>query len=519
MTEVVNYYEYWEQYYEEYYDYYYEYIYWPKYYGVFNISNSSWCDGYTYNNISNTTDTVFNQTDDISQLYNVTLNNKSWCIWPHHGTFPPSPYEYPWKSKYDLDLINPIILTVSAICIAFAFLIFGLFVYQTVKVFRYNPKQRPDTLTIVLVTLCMIFHIIYCILDIISYYTYFVDYNYQSGIYINSATAWEIFWSLSKISLYSVFAYRYLMIAQKAVYKGNKNRKFIDYFCIVSAMIIQMILCTLFIIVYFRSLENEAHHHKLFKVYILLCWFILVIDCILVALLGYFIMQVIIKLIVQIEYAEMMAETAQISQNDDDTRSGSASRQSSQSPDQTQVVRVVSTPNSKPKRKKRKHSDKQMNLIYATTRIAVTCSISLTSSFVTQMIYSIAQQSGNDDLYWLTYTWSIDAVINMLCIYFSMAYAKDDYKKCCHDICKFHQCFMCCIIRIVEHRTHKKVSKRLKGVSEDLPKLVSDLKTCSTPVSPTSTNTVKAPDMEIVYDSTDVNSRQESIGTTSIEVP
>ena len=115
------------------------------------------------------------------------------------------------------------------------------------------------------------------------------------------------------------------------------------------------------------------------------------------------------------------------------------------------------------KNKKRKHkkSEEQTFLIHLTTRIALTCILSMVSSCIAQIIWLIADEIGYSgiDMLWAYYLHPTDSVINIFCVYFSMAFAKNHYQRICHDICRLHQCFLCCIMKIVDWKTNKKHTK------------------------------------------------------------
>eukprot|EP01084_Bolivina_argentea_P182564 315136_1 len=58
-------------------------------------------------------------------------------------------------------------------------------------------------------------------------------------------------------------------------------------------------------------------------------------------------------------------------------------------------------------------------LLHTATRIAVTMMISMLSSFVHQSVWLLTMELEHDNVRWVSYTWCMDGVINMLCVYLS----------------------------------------------------------------------------------------------------
>eukprot|EP01083_Nonionella_stella_P307388 1080138_1 len=93
----------------------------------------------------------------------------------------------------------------------------------------------------------------------------------------------------------------------------------------------------------------------------------------------------------------------------------------------------------------------QMQILNTGTRLALLSLISLCSGFVYQTLWIISVRI--DDVGHFTYTWGIDTVINIVCIYLSFHFAVVEYdilcSKCCH-------CHGCCL-RYVDHMARKRV--------------------------------------------------------------
>eukprot|EP01084_Bolivina_argentea_P164959 286697_1 len=246
---------------EEYYEEYYEYYYWPKYYEVYNISNDSWCDFiHQYNhselessfNITGTEapflitstymdttlySTAFDTTRTPSDM-NVTLFN---CTPRYNGTFPPSLYE--WEQWWDdsIDTIGlvqvPIATTIATCCCAMMILFF----VKLKAALHQKNANRPNRLTVVLAVICMISHSIYAWGDMFLYYFWY--YEYDRTHYFYTECVWEIFWLMGKVSIYSLFAYRYYMLQDASLHNplGAKKQRLL-FATIIGGILIQIVL-------------------------------------------------------------------------------------------------------------------------------------------------------------------------------------------------------------------------------------------------------------------------------------
>eukprot|EP01083_Nonionella_stella_P022347 61837_1 len=442
---IYTYYDYLENYYDNYYEYYY----WPYYYGVYNGSNS------TYN-----------------------------------GTYPPSPYKPPW----DMKLFNPIMFSIAVICciLSVAILLFALYkLYHFRKINRFKTSKTTIALTIA----CLTIHTLQNTLDPISFVAWYLAFDVD-GIHSELYMAWDVVWCLSKVSLYLVFMWRYFAIFQAAsmMRRGSKVRKYIMFGLFMAAIVIQMVLILMYMLFYYEELTGAFGDSD--RTYLDVTWAFLVGDILLIAVLGYLLTRSIFKLIVQVDAnrnsvifgaGSLDHGSIDVKSGTDPTErsepSGNASKMekdlagymqstsmhpsaasvsdvndratvmSSSSPSVTETVsKDEKETKKKVKKKKKSRSKKQEELIFTTTRLVVTCVISLTSSVVYQLIWLLAEELEHRDLWLISYTWTIDAVINMFCVYLSMGMAQKEYQLLCVNGCKCHRCALCCIYRLIDYK-------------------------------------------------------------------
>ena len=246
-----SYYDYAEKYWEDYYDYYYEYYYWPYYYGNYNGSNTTW----------------------------------------YNGTYPPSKYAY--SPPYNIDVINPLLFSLSVICAALSLCVAFMFFYQMCA-----TKKLTDIISIIITSFCILCHLSFNISDLFSYYIWM--FNWDWIIYDRSLIAYDTCWFLSKISLYAVFIHRYYLIVDASMTSlNNKIVKYIVFGAFIFVMFIQISLNIAFL------LKKHHFHEKTWedtqRIYLNISWAYLSIDLLLISLLGILILRTILELVVAID--------------------------------------------------------------------------------------------------------------------------------------------------------------------------------------------------------------------------
>ena len=131
------------------------------------------------------------------------------------------------------------------------------------------------------------------------------------------------------------------------------------------------------------------------------------------------------------------------------------------------VVRAASHQSVEPENDNKRESQRvvefdnefQKDLVHTTTRISLTCITALLSSFCVQFIFIYTQKEYHERIYWIDYMWNIDAIINMICIYFSMVIGNNHYTLVCNRCCKCHQCCLRGIMKIIAYDTERTQDK------------------------------------------------------------
>jgi len=94
-------------------------------------------------------------------------------------------------------------------------------------------------------------------------------------------------------------------------------------------------------------------------------------------------------------------------------------------------------------------NDKQRHILNKGTRLALLSVIALSSGLVYQFIWLYSLIMNRLGSY--SYTWGIDAVIAIICIYLSFGFAEKEYKMICGKCCHCHGCCLKCMTSIAKH--------------------------------------------------------------------
>lgn len=90
---------------------------------------------------------------------------------------------------------------------------------------------------------------------------------------------------------------------------------------------------------------------------------------------------------------------------------------------------------------------KQQRLLGFATRLGLLAMLALLSSFLYQItwIYSVAVHHDDDPLFWFTYTWPVDMLINSICLFLSYRATNHLYGTICIERLQCHQLCMKCV--------------------------------------------------------------------------
>eukprot|EP01083_Nonionella_stella_P010769 30627_1 len=383
-----------------------------------------------------------------SRYFDVLYNNSNSTF---NGTFPPSPYKQPSYA----DFICPFIFYLSVL---FTLLSIGILSFASYKlcVLHKRNKVTAQRVAIAITMTCLTIHMITNIFNMLTLYTWYMDWRIQYQLH-STSFLWDIFWCLSKVSLYIVFMQRYYTIFTAVSAFSTRKTQLRKYFVFVIACVVQATLVFMYILIYFGKIIIGKSHAHTRRVYLNLFWAFLVGDLILISLLAYLLTRSILNLIVSVDARrsefeiELPVSQGLSHQDTEDTRTKDVStvdQTNDTENDEPNVERIPSIT----KRVLRERSKKQKQLIFTTTRLALLYVISLTSSVVYQCIWALAAELMHDGLRLVGYTWYVDATINMICIYLAMWIAHPEYKLICQDLCKCHQCMLWCIHRAIEYK-------------------------------------------------------------------
>ena len=100
-------------------------------------------------------------------------------------------------------------------------------------------------------------------------------------------------------------------------------------------------------------------------------------------------------------------------------------------------------------------NEKQKQILNTGTRLALLSVVSLSSGFIYQFLWILSvalDRMGN-----FAYTWGIDTVINIICIYLSFQFAEQEYNMLCSKKYKITICCHChgCCYKCIEKRAMK----------------------------------------------------------------
>ena len=242
-----------------------------------------------------------------------------------------------------------------------------------------QQKVRRDLIIITLI--CIILHALLAVIDPFMFYYELVSYDYNASFLIYRF--WWGFWLLAKTSLYFVYSYRVYHSFKDSAFPPSK----LSYTLIVIGCLCQFVNGLITIIV--GDTWNAAPTD-----FTLICEInALILD----ALLIFFVSLLFVKPLIELINLQHVG--------------GSENNQ------------------------------KSMILFETITRISLLALITLSSSFIYQLIWviSTADNFQNNDLYSIGFIWGIDTVTNMICLFLSYNFAaKIYYKKLCifHGYCK-----------------------------------------------------------------------------------
>eukprot|EP01083_Nonionella_stella_P081011 222926_1 len=418
-----TYFDYLSNAYEGYYDYYYETIYWPAHYGP-----------------------------------------------DYNGTYPPSPYEFVHPK---LEYINPF-LYAFIIIMAIISIAIAVFVYYKMFAEHCNPSTKnaeTDKMVLGLTLFSLTVHMAQNTTSTVLYYYMFIAFD--AAFSFDVLLVWDIFFCLTRVSLYALFIYRLFLIfqAQRMLYPASVCYKATLWIIAVIIMLTQCTFYVLYVIVFYGY--SDLGHPDVMELWKNVYWAFLALDFVFIGILGYALSR---SILVVIKDMQSLAKPKPDVIQRTTTLSSGASGASGSGPSGSTKVEVdlaqyventntrvpIGTVDLSASGGSASDTEVQMNpkskelggdLVRLATKIALLVLVSMLSSFVYQFLWMCSYEFGDLHLLLFSYTWCFDSVTNMICIYLSLGLAKDHYKKLCFDVCKCHQCALRCITRVAHVET------------------------------------------------------------------
>ena len=354
---------------------------------------------------------------------------------------------------------------------------------------RCNSNTTNDNKTAVYMTfMCILLHTINAILDPIGFYFYAISPNETMNITIYNA--WSATWTLSKLSLYLIYIYRLFL-----TFKGTPYSYSHTVYCPISLLWILQCAVMIFYISVRSSFDEDTVLALIASTIFVIFDFILIIVVMLLFIIP------ISKLIKSLKknaenimipnLFNMAANTFDIDtdqllneneknlshQNVDSMDFAIHSKTYQEKKRNDEIVSLstsdfnfghemmkfktrdtLSTYNSTIRserygsmeivtKKNPKWNLKQQILLGFATRLGLLAAIALISSFLYQItwIISVSTHHERTRIYWFTYTWNIDTLINTICLFLSFKFTNDVYERVCIELCQWHQSCMKCV--------------------------------------------------------------------------
>ena len=347
----------------------------------------------------------------------------------YNQSLPIFAYDY---EKTSSSVINITWFIVLAVCAAISLCIAIVFFIKTKHdhMSRKNTKKKRDKLTETLTSLCIAAHTITNLLYLCVYYNFFIQYDRSWAWRFN--VSHNIGWMISKVLLYSVFMYRFSLLSRASMNGMSKKRRYALFGCFIFLIVVLVVAQTVYIIEitsyysmdWWKVPENVYNSRK--ENFLIAAWIVIALDVVIALSLGLLMVHTILQLVLMIQ------------QHDVGTASEMSKTQTASASSSKSYVKAV--------RESHKINSKQMGLIHLTTKICLTTFLSVLSSLIWSCFWLSCEQWENYDVveshytflgcsfihifaqYWATYIYSLDNVVNLFCVYFTMSFAQDHYQ-------------------------------------------------------------------------------------------
>eukprot|EP01083_Nonionella_stella_P059582 155899_1 len=135
-----------------------------------------------------------------------------------------------------------------------------------------------------------------------AYYYWYFDYTPE--LTLQSEIAWEVCWCLAKVTIYSLYAYRYYILQQASIHnRATKNARNIRFGLIGVCICVQIGLEIAMSINYYNWSDlgwDDPEYLARQRRYLNFAWCVVSMDFVLVIVLGYLILRTILQLVIAI---------------------------------------------------------------------------------------------------------------------------------------------------------------------------------------------------------------------------
>eukprot|EP01083_Nonionella_stella_P082402 227436_1 len=357
-----------------------------------------------------------------------------------NGTYPPSQFVQP----LDMDVINPPFFTFT---VAMAILSILITIFVCHKLRSSHATECRDKIAMALTLICLILHLGENLASPAAFYYKYMSYHKEAAYW--TLLIWDAFWCLTRISIYSVFIYRFYLVWQslEILHLQTSKHKPTLFIFFAFILITQFTFWFFWMILFFGLVTFDDLESVTFN-FMRIYWIFLALDICFIALLGFLLIKSIIILIKDVMIHAPF--TTLSTMMDPSTASTNAIESTTTNTSPTDESATLSSA-------RVKHvQDVQIgqSLINLATKIGLLLCVSMLSSSLYQFLWMISYEIEDMKLYLVSFTWSLDGVINMLCMYLSMDVASHDYTRLCVHFCKCHKLALRCIKRMVKSETN-----------------------------------------------------------------
>lgn len=357
----------------------------------------------------------------------------------------------------DMDFFILLLITASVSLILCVYIGYQI----CTKMIASKTEDDPyDKISLHLTIWCIFFHLL---TNLVHPICYFFDYISPDQSYsFLSYLLWDIFWSISKMLLYAVFMYRLYMAFKDTIFEYNKMTVFLP---LILSWILQCVLIAAYFVVFYNIFIN--HNIEEFdQLWIIIgCAMFALLDFVLCAVILYLFTNGIVKLVISMKQRSLDYASRVMSVQKNESFVIEDGPEYDSNDEKTDFLYDDTDKDDAKGRVNRGSKWDNINiewnchqheLLKTATHLTLLGVVAMFSSFIYQILWLIRFSVNYHGLYYLTNTWSIDIIINIICLFLSMAIAHKHYHLICVKCCKLHQLCFICVEKIANIRTRNK---------------------------------------------------------------